>query len=353
MSDNDKISAPQVEETDALVSQDTGVSETDVNTEQSSDAQTDVKSPDKAADPSKAEGVKQKPETMLSKVQEALEKKSQTAEEKSPVSEEEETEKTDEEKAEQKTDEAKADPEKDKPDVPKEFAKHPAWQRIIKERDSFKADASAYRNISTFMAENKISGKDAADALKLTSLAYKDPVEFLKRIDALANNVRMQIGEVLPPDLKEEVEGGLLSEDRAKELSLARNQVSVNQRIAEQSQQQLAQVDDEQELQARERIFDGWAGATSKTDPDLSKKLPLMQGELLKLNHQFGAPQTHEEMVDRLKYAHNVVTQTMRSLVPQKQATQQSPKFSGNSANVKTEPKSMLDAVEAALNRRR
>ncbi len=350
MSENDVNSAPTAENQEAEgVNPSASKEQTDVTTEQPSEAQNSDVKPDDTAAPSPAEGVKKEPETMLDKVQEALTRKSDKAQEKPPVSKEDETKKPDAD-AEQK-------PKDEKPgenaEVPKEFAKHPAWQRIIKERDANKADASAYRNISGFMQENKISGKDAADALKLTALAYQNPVEFLKRIDDLAKNVRMQIGEVLPDDLQSEVDNGMISAERAKELSLARNRVAVSEQQVQRSTERVEQVDNAQDLKERERIFDGWAGQTVKTDPDLMKKLPLMQGELLKINAAEGYPQDHNAVIERLNRAYKNVNETVRAFVPQRKPVDPSPRQGANPAQVKTEPKTMLEAVESALNRRR
>lgn len=285
--------------------------------------------------------------TMLEKVKEVLIGKKASADASTAASKVGEGDKKPEQKVEQKPEgEAKAE-------VPVEFAKHPAWQRILKERDGFKAESTQYRQVQKFLDENGVSGNDAAEALKLTALVYNNPQEALQRLDAFRAKLAVRVGAELPSDLNEAVKSGQLSEAHAKELSAARMRTTDAETRAKNTEEKLSQADSAREFEERGRVFDGWSATTGKTDPDLAKKLPLMNGVLAQLKTAHGAPRDSADVLARLNFAHKEVTSQIRGLVPQKPAKESAPIISGSTAQVKPAPTTMKEQVAAVLNKRR
>lgn len=285
-----------------------------------------------------------KPPSMLDKVKSVLQKKA-PAEASTAESKVGEGDKKPDQKAEQKPEEAKAE-------IPQEFAKHPAWQRILKERDANKYQATQYRQVQDFLDNNGVSGNDAAEALKLTALVYTNPQEALKRIDAFRADLAVRVGAELPSDLSEAVKAGQISEAHAKELSTARLKATDAEARAQNQEERISQSDNAREFEERGRVFDGWSATTGKTDPDLAKKLPLMNGILAQLKTTHGAPKDSNDVIQRLNFAHKEVTSQIRGLVPQKPAKEASV-ISGSTQQVKTEPTTMQEKVAAVLNKRR
>lgn len=319
----------------------------------SSEVQADAKETPDAGDTSTPAVAKKEPETLLSKVTEAMDKKAAQKVAKDP------TNSQDEKKDGQQPEGKKPDGKEGEADIPKEFHKHPAWQRLKSERDTarkevegFKRDAESYRKMDAYMKANQIPGKEAANALRLTALSRSNPREFVQEVTKMLQDIQVHIGEVLPADLQKDVDDGMITAERAKELSLARVQNAAHQRQLEQSSERIAESDSEAELTHRATIFDGWARGKQNTDPDLLKKLPLLQGELLKLNQQKGYPQSDQEVVDRLEMAHKTVTETMRGFIPQRKPVAASPR-GGAAGSQASEPKNMADIVGGILNKRR
>lgn len=359
MSEKDIPSETLSENTEAVgVTPAASVSTTDVTPAASSPASTDVKKDTAAASPAEGTDVKpEKPVSMFDKVKQILgvdkPAPAEPSKAESKPQEKDAADKTAEEKPAEDPAKKPEEKQSDTAEVPKEFAKHPAWQRILKERDSFKTQATQYQNMEKFLTENNIPGHDAAEALKITALVYNNPQEALKRLDAFRKQLAVQIGLELPDDLKKDVDDGFISEDRAKELSLTRNKVAVAEAKVTHTNEEITQTRNERNYQERAQIFDAWNETTGKTDPDLQKKLPLMQGELLKIRASEGEAQTADDARSRLDRAHKEVTAQLRSLMPRKAAVTPSPQATGQSSVVTKAPSTMLEAVQNTLNKRR
>lgn len=340
-------STPEVNETEAAKT--ASVSEKDVNTSVSS---TEESQGVKAESPSaKAPDVKdEKPISMLDKVKSILSGKKEAKAESSKA-ESEETEKSEKVEVEKTEAEKPKEAQADKPaEAPKEFAKHPAWQRILRERDTYKEESAQYRKIDGFLKETGVSGADAAKSLQMAALIYQNPQEAYKQLTTLVSDLAVRIGAALPEDLKKDVDEGHLSEDRAKELSKARMDATNAQYKVQATEERLVQSDNQRQIADRVRAFEAWEQAVSKTDPDLAKKLPIMEGILLKMNATYGEPKGTQDVMDRLAAAHREVTNQIRSLIPARVAKEASPRNPGSAATVKTAPTSMLEVVQSKLN---
>lgn len=66
--------------------------------------------------------------------------------------------------------EAKAEEEGDDPDAQVPFHNHPRFKQVLQERDSYKADADQYRNITEFMSTNKLIGEEVAEGFEIMAL---------------------------------------------------------------------------------------------------------------------------------------------------------------------------------------
>lgn len=79
-------------------------------------------------------------------------------------------------------------------------------------------------------------------AVELARLLKTDPVKAAEAIQAEARAVRIAAGEELPDDLRQDVEDGLISEERAKELARLRIERQVEAARADRSARDYAQA---------------------------------------------------------------------------------------------------------------
>lgn len=341
--DIESASTADIKATDGVVS--SGVENPSVAVDaKPADSSTAKAAPAADSAPAKQDPKDVKRANLLDKVKSVLTPKKAPAEASPADSKVGEAEKP---KAEQKPE------DKAKAEVPQEFAKHPAWQRILKERDANKSEAASYRKVQTFLDENGVSGNDAAEALKLTALVYTNPQQALERIDAFRAKLAVRVGAELPSDLSEAVKTGKISQEHAKELSAARIKASDAETRATNTEDKLSQADTARETQDRVRTFEGWEATTGKTDPDLAKKLPHMNDILARLITTHGYAKNSADVVNRLNFAHKEATDYARSMVPQRPAKQGTPVISGSTAQVKTAPTNMQEQVAAVLSKHR
>lgn len=337
---------------DSAVSSANGVDSSASPTDQTPDVKTDASSVSEAPKDVKTE----KPISMLDKVKSILgvNKDKAAADASAAESEKKDSEQDVEaaKAAEAKPAEGKKADEKSV-EVPKEFAKHPAWQRILKERDTYKGESEQYRQIQGFLDKTGVSGTDAAKSLQMADLIYNNPQEAYKQLTQIVGDLAVRIGAALPADLQKDVEEGHLSQDRAKELSVARMNANIATQKAEATEEKLVQVDDAHTFSERARTFDAWVDAASKTDPDIAKKLPFLVGALKNVTERDGDATSNDEALARLNAAYVEVNNQIRDLIPARQSKVASPRSGASSATVKTQPTTMLDAVQARLNKSR
>lgn len=294
---------------------------------------------------------KEEPQTLLDKVKETLSQKPDIVAE--PASSPDEN-----------TDKVDVDPEskesntevKEDADIPKEFGKHPAWQRILKERNesrdlasSYKEKADKYEGVETFLSTNGVSATDAAEALKLTALIYNNPTEAYKKLKTFVDRLAVTTGAELPEDLAVEVDKGYISEGRAAELAKARADASLAQNRlaateAERQRQYQAEI-----VNQRDNTVSTWLEQVTKTDPDFQIKSPMVQAEVHRIVAVEGRPNSPQEMSVVLSRAYTSVNEHIKKIRPQRQAINPSPKSSGVSSTASTAPNSMLDITRRVL----
>ena len=65
-------------------------------------------------------------------------------------------------------------------DVP--FNKHPRFQQLLRQANTYKQDATRYQNVQNFLDTNGLSAEEAADGMLIMGLMKTDPVEAWKRL---------------------------------------------------------------------------------------------------------------------------------------------------------------------------
>lgn len=234
-------------------------------------------------------------------------------------------------------------------DVP--FHKHPRFQHLISERNSYKQDAERHRNVQNFLESNGLQADEAADALLIFARAKTDPVGAWEAVKPWVQNLLIAAGEVLPDDLRSRVEKGELSQDAAMEINRERakaKSVTSRQSFADQQRERNA---------ARERsdalvnAANRWESDRLRLDPNFEAKRASLAKEIAYLHVTEGKPDTPEGVLDQLKRAYKAVNDSFKAphTPPQQQRKPAlKPVMGGQvSGSVREEPKSTLDIVRA------
>lgn len=178
------------------------------------------------------------------------------------------------EEAEQKTDEGKEGEEETDKGEQKETTEHEEavpYTRFKEVNDklvSMQPEAEAQRRLSQFCQANNITVEQFQQALELLRLENANPAEALKHYTNKLESLRVSTGTGLPADLQKEVEEGVLSESRAKEIA----QLRLKSTQAERSSQAATFDAEQRQRQAAVDTLQQWAVTKQKTDPSFKPK---------------------------------------------------------------------------------
>lgn len=243
-------------------------------------------------------------------------------------------------------------------DVP--FHKHPRFQQLVTERNSYKADAERHHNVQTFLDNNGLSSEEAADALISFALAKTDPVKAWATVKPWVQELLIAAGEVLPDDLRSRVEKGELTLDAANEISRAQAASRSAERRQTFADKQRERNDAKAKSTALVNTANKWEADRKRLDPNFGAKQIPLRKEIAYLQSIEGVPNTPEGVSDQLKRAYKAVNDSFRaspaSPKPGAASQQQPParrpaikpvmggQHSGSAADA---PKNTLDIIRA------
>lgn len=321
----------------------------------------DVKSSDSSTD----KDVKKDPEQSLKDlISKGIKDVTEGAKAKSDSSADEENTKEDKDKTDETEGAEKPEDDSDKIQASEDINKHPKVKAILRERkkaraerdealkqvELYKKDAGQWQQIRNFLDTNRIPDSDAGEALKLAALWHKDPVQLFQRVQEIYMELGQRIGAILPQDLQEEVNQGLISQERAQQLASANGKTKLVADKAQYTENQLAQQNNQREYDFRVQLFNNWAEQTGKTDPDLQRKFPFILERVKYLLDTEGDPRSPQEAYDRLTRAHSEVSTRLKDFIPARPVTKPSPNPSAPGVSASPPPKTFDEAMKRALN---
>lgn len=283
------------------------------------------------------------PESLLDAVTGALEKDKEPQEQPSG-SEEDGKDKLTKAGQEGEAEESKSD------EVPEEFHKHPAWQRIMSERDSYKDRAEGYDRITQAVETAGITNEEFNTGFNIMALMRSDPLKAREALKPYMDALDQHAGVQLPADLQEQVDGGYVTADHASEIARLRAQ---NGHLAAQREEISQQGAYQQQVHAGNDMASAvtsleqqWAAS----DPDFERKQPMVQSRVNELiaSGEYTLETTEDALAITQK-AMDDVNSWVGAFKPQKQPI--TPLTGG--ASVATKPdigsfKSLRDVVDAA-----
>lgn len=236
--------------------------------------------------------------------------------------------------------------EDDWSDVP--FNKHPRFQKLLHERNSFKVDAERYNNVVDFLDQANLTDTEAADGLRIMGLAKTNPAAAWEQIKPWVQKVLVAAGEIIPDELTQRVAAGELSRDAALEIARA-NAKAQSYEAARTFEQQRAEQRQMQEFTSSIiSAADSWENDRVLKDPNFNAKRPALQKEILYLQMVEGKPNTPEGVKAQLNKAYRAVNASLpvAPAAPVRQPVR--PVTGGQVAgNQSDAPRSTLDIVRA------
>lgn len=224
------------------------------------------------------------------------------------------------------------------------FHKHPRFKKLIAQRDQYKAGAQQYDQVQTFLRENGLTGDDAAQALRLQAMLKRDKTAAWAELKPIVQKLLVDVGEILPADLKQQVQSGQLTREAALEVSRARA-VQGSVQTQRQHDQQVAQQRQAHERgQSMQQAAADWE-ATARRNPDFAAVEEDVQREVVWLQKQHGTPQDAQGVRKMLDDAYQAVRSRRK---PSEPRPAKQPLRSGRSAGgtPTSSPKSVLEIVQ-------
>lgn len=226
-------------------------------------------------------------------------------------------------------------------------------EQLLHERDSFKERATNWDQLSAWAKDSGLVADELSQSLAIARMVKQSPHEALVALREVVASLEKVTGHVLPEDLAEKVERGLIDEETAKELSVGRTRVALTeQQRRQEAEQRAAQADLDSRAQLAQSIVKSvtaYETSLEQTDPDYPKIMGLVKSKVIELMHEDGVPTNAQAAVSQVKKAVAEIKSQLAVVIPQRRPTRQAPEGSthGNSG---ARPSSSLEAARMALN---
>jgi hypothetical protein len=240
--------------------------------------------------------------------------------------------------AKEKTDEAKDEK------IP--FHKHPRWQEMIKERDSFREEATQYRQITNFMQQNQLTPEEVSNGFAIMAAMKTDPLRAREMLSQYTKSLDEYAGVILPQDLTKKVEEGAIDQQAAQELARARNEALANRARYEQAVQSQQMQVQQLSQQAIHNAVTGWEETIRNRDVDYAAKQNLVLDRARSYLQQ-GRPQSPQEALAIVEKAYADVNDTLKGFAPRKQPIRQATS-TNSSTNSQPVPRTLQEAIRIA-----
>lgn len=192
---------------------------------------------------------------------------------------------------------------------------------LLEERKQYLPKAQQYEQLTAWVRESGLNEKEFVNTLVVARLAKQDPVAALKMLRPVVAELEKQAGEVLPDDLREKMERGLIDEDTALEVSRSRVRASHSERRAAEALQR--EQDGEQTRKEAAQIHaiaseaTTWEKSWAASDPDYPKLKGLVKTRVQALIIEEGAPASPEQARAQCQKALELVKEDLAGVLPQ------------------------------------
>jgi len=240
-----------------------------------------------------------------------------------------------------------------KPKTRERFEKLQAKYRDASERlEKAETEAGLYRQFTDFLDTNGVTQDEANELFNIGALMKNNPFKALELITPYYNGLLEVTGNILPPDLVQQVKAGYMTQAAAVEVSRARAQGRVLPAVQQQTQQRQEVRQQGQNHAAMTGAIATWEQKWSKTDPDYNVKkdrvLDRLELTLARAARTKTLPKTAEQAVALAEKVRKEVETELRQNRPRKPVST----VDGGNANSAhlPEPKDTRDVIRRTLN---
>lgn len=229
------------------------------------------------------------------------------------------------------------------------------WNKLLEERKAYQAKAQQWDQFSQFARDTGLNAEELTNSLTIARLVKQDPHEALTILRGVVKNLETQTGatpDALPEDLQAKVDRGLLDEESAVEIAMARTKTKMT---TERQQREAAEREEAQKADQQARFIHAVSTAVSgferqleTSDPDYPRIKGLVKAKVVELITSEGAPETPELAVEQVKRAVSAVKKEVGALVPNRQQNTRTV-TGGSQAATAARPNSALEAARMAL----
>lgn len=239
------------------------------------------------------------------------------------------------------------------------FHNHPRWKEVITERDTLKdrvaklePDVEQYGKITAFMTQHNLTPDETGEGFVIMAMIKAGDPRALVKLDEYREKLAVAIGDVLPPDLKGQVEAGALTEEAAREVSRSRVRAArAESKVADVTKLEEARQAKDAEARALDvvvRATDDWVALKAKSDPDFAKKEASLERYVKALIYEFGKPKNAADTARLMDAAYTEVNKTFSQFVQRKEAITPVPNGGSSNSGAKPVPKSVAEAIRLA-----
>lgn len=274
------------------------------------------------------------------------------------------------------------------------FGKHPRWKEVLSARDAARQEsadwksryetetselkrqleettaiADQHRQVQSYLDQHSVSMEEAAEALSIMAAVKNNPAQALEQLKPLYSDLMRKTGNVLPPDLQEQVRNGFIPEETAYEISRSRAMQGIwgeqQQRIQQQTaaereaaQRQAAEREAQQRQEEQRnmniqsaRALTDFEQTLRAKDPDFERKLPFIKEALTSKALAARRVLTPTEAVAIAEEAYANVNKHLAAFAPKPKPVSPSPggRHSNGMTTDPTKAPNLLAAVKAGL----
>jgi hypothetical protein len=226
------------------------------------------------------------------------------------------------------------------------FHKHPRFQELVREKNSYKEDASQFRAISDYMAENRLSADEVDKGFVIMSAIKNDPVRARAMLAETMRQLDEVTGEVLGESETRLVDEGEMSEAAAKELSRYKAQVALQEHRNQEALREQSAMRERQTEQSIISTVEQWEQQIVTRDPDYAAKKSIVFDKI-RLSQLQNPAQSPQEALAYAEAAYKQATEILKAAMPKRVAIN-SPSSSQSVTSARAVPKSLADVVRMA-----
>ncbi|ALA16084.1 MULTISPECIES: hypothetical protein [Chelatococcus] len=224
-------------------------------------------------------------------------------------------------------------------------------EALGQEVETLKPHAEIGQKLSAYMETTGLDQNDVNLAMGIANLIRNDPEKALGALVPIVQHLQQNLGFVIPQDLQQQVQQGLLTEEHAAELARTRARERIATERAARSTEAVVRQNQAHQTERLTEAITGaakaWEANWSKTDPDYGLKQGRVR-ELIELDlYRNGPPGSPQDAVSRLERVKKQVEEELKRFAPPRREIKHVTGQASSGAAPK--PKSFEEAVDLVL----